>query len=156
MKNLQGYLSRLFPNVKAIYKPEWKQIYLFDEQFQEYMWFVDRHRKTKEGSDIMKNIILIATMILANALFACTACKDTGKLSYFVPCEHCKGTGMVGTGSGSGVTSDYRVYSINLLTGDNTLVRRSVHIKCSTVAKKCIKCSAAKTGYVRKQFPCWK
>ena len=43
MKNLQGYLSRLFPNVKAIYKPEWKQIYLFDEQFQEYMWFVDNH-----------------------------------------------------------------------------------------------------------------
>ena len=43
MKNLQGYLSRLFPNVKAIYKPEWKQIYLFDEQFQEYMWFVDNN-----------------------------------------------------------------------------------------------------------------
>lgn len=104
----------------------------------------------------MKKTILIAAMILANALFACTACKDTGKLSYFVPCEHCKGTGMVGTGSGSGITSDYRVYSINLLTGDSTLVRRSVHIKCSTVAKKCTKCSAAKTGYVRKQFPCWK
>ena len=43
MKNLQGYLSRLFPNVKAIYKPEWKQMYLFDEQFQEDMWFVDNN-----------------------------------------------------------------------------------------------------------------
>lgn len=104
----------------------------------------------------MKKTILITAMILTNALFACTECKDTGKLSYFVPCEHCKGTGMIGTGSGSGVTSDHRVYSINLLTGNRSLIHRSVHIKCSTVAKKCTKCSAAKSGYVRKQFPCWK